>query len=81
MAENSSKVLVASYVRIVNMDSKTDDRVFESSVQVLCGYDPQGVNVKLIKGRLKWKVLFYCLFAVFKNRHEFLLECFVVWIF
>lgn len=53
MAENSSKVLVASYVRIVNMDSKTDDRVFESSVQVLCGYDPQGVNVKLIKGRLK----------------------------
>lgn len=51
MAENSSKVLVASYVRIVNMDSKTDDRVFENSVQVLCGYDPQGVNVKLIKGK------------------------------
>ena len=82
MAENSCKVLIANYVRITNIENKVDDRVYETSIQVLCGYDPQGVNVKLVKGRNKFMTMFYavlekmlyCLGFYWSHQHIFLLQ-------
>ena len=51
MAENAS--LHCNFLRVISLDSKLSERVFEDGVNVLCSYDPEGVIIKLVKGNFK----------------------------
>lgn len=64
---NSSK-FQAKLLKIISVNNNLNERSFQSGINVLCCYDPEGVIIKFARGELVWKFTIQTFLCVKRTR-------------
>lgn len=56
MSNTNSSKFQAKLLKIINVNNNLNERSFQSGINVLCCYDPEGVIVKFARGKWMRKI-------------------------
>lgn len=79
---NNSSKLQANFLKIISVNNNLNERSFQSGINVLCCYDPEGVIVKFARGELMLLLpsqTFLCV-ARYSETREFFFASQTIWI-